>query len=245
MQSTRSERRCESAGNHDNPGSPIQAVFYASGPSGYVGRTAAIGLCGILTLLLTALAVSAGTAAAVAPRPLASPAGALLVTFDIQVDAGAADYVHRAAQAAIASKQDLVIVMNTPGGLLSNMVQIINSTQEVQNNGFAVYTFVPPAAFAASAGSYIALASNAIYMGNASVIGPSTPYIIGGDPSQGQHVQKFAKALIPSLAPRHGYNVTAAIDMAQNNTAFSGSEAAAIRLVTRLGPRLSGFLTKG
>jgi len=191
-----------------------------------------------------ALTVSAGTTTAVAPRPFASPAGALLVTFDIQVDAGAADYVHRAAQAAIASKQDLVIVMNTPGGLLSNMVQIINSTQEVQNYGFAVYTFVPPAAFAASAGSYIALASNAIYMGNASVIGPSTPYIIGGDPSQVQHVQNFAKALITSLAQAHGYNVTAAIDMAQNNTAFSGSEAAAIGLVTGMAQSLNDFLMK-
>src|SRR5207245_8405927 len=221
-----------------------QTVFYASGPSGCVGRTAAIGLCGVLTLLLMALTVSAGTATAVAPRPLASPAGALLVTFDIQVDAGAADYVHRAAQAAIASKQDLVIVMNTPGGLLSNMVQIINSTQDVQNYGFAVYTFVPPAAFAAVAGSYIALASNAIYMGNASVIGPSTPYIIGGDPSQVQHVQNFARALITSLAQAHGYNVTAAIDMAQNNTAFSGTEAAASRLGTGTDQSFSDFLAK-
>src|SRR3989454_3841330 len=219
MQSTRSERRSESAGNPDDPGSPIQTVFYACGPSGYVGRTAAIGLCGVLTLLLTALTVSAGTASAVVPGPLASPAGALLVTFDIQAHARAADYLDRAAQAAIASKQDLVIVMNTPGGLLSNMVQIINSTQEVQNNGFAVYTFVPPAAFAASAGSYIALASNAIYMGNASVIGPSTPYIIGGGPRQVQHGADIARGLITSLAHGHRDNVTARIDMAQNNTA--------------------------
>src|SRR3989441_10194893 len=158
-----------------------------------------------------ALTVSAGTATAVVPRPLASPAGALLVTSDIQVDAGAADYVHRAAQAAIASNQDLVIVMNAPGGLLSNMVQIINSTQEVQNHGLAVYTFVPPAAFAASAGSYIALASNAIYMGNASVIGPSTPYIIGGDPRPMRALQRVPHALITSLPQAHGYNLTAPI----------------------------------
>src|SRR3989454_1657256 len=199
---------------------PIQTVFYACGPSGYVGRTAAIGLCGILALLLTALTVSAGTATAVAPRPLASPAGALLVTFDIQVDAGAADYVHRAAQAAIASKQDLVIVMNTPGGLLSNMVQIINSTQEVQNNGFAVYTFVPPAAFAASAGSYIALASNAIYMGNASVIGPSTPYIIGGGPSPGQHLQNLPTAPPGFPGPGHRVQVAPRNAQGQKNTAL-------------------------
>src|SRR2546428_12217047 len=126
--------------------------------------------------------------------------------------------------------------MNTPGGLLSNMVQIINSTQEFQNNGFAVYTFVPPAAFAASAGSYIALASNAIYMGNASVIGPSTPYIIGGDPSQVQHVQNFAKALITSLAQAHGDNVTAPLDMAPNKTAFSRSETPPIGPATGMAP---------
>src|SRR2546429_5007645 len=232
MQSTRSERRCESAGNPDDPGSPIQTVFYACVPSGYVGRTAAIGLCGVLTLLLTALTVSAGTALAVVPRPLASPAGALLVTFDIQVDAGAADYVHRAAQAAIASNQDLVIVMNTPGGLLSNMVQIINSTQEVQNHGLAVYTYVPPVGFAASAGSYIALATNAIYMGSGSVIGPSTPYIIGGDPSQVEHVQNFATGLMRSLAEKNGYNVAAAVDMAANNSAYTADEAASVGLIT-------------
>jgi len=209
-----------------------------------VGRIAAVGLCGFLAVLLTALAVSSGTASVVAQRPLASPAGALVVTFDIQVDAGAADYVHRAAQAAIGFNKDLVIIMNTPGGLLSNMVQIINSTQEVQNQGLAVYTFVPPASFAASAGSYIALASDAIYMGNASVIGPSTPYIIGGDPSQVQHVENFATALMQSLAQAHGYNVTAAIDMAQNNTAFSGTEAARIGLVTGMAQTLDDFLTK-
>jgi len=114
----------------------------------------------------------------------------------------------------------------------------------VQNHGLAVYTFVPPAAFAASAGSYIALASNAIYMGNGSVIGPSTPYIIGGDPSQIQHVQNFATGLMRSLAQAHGYNVAAAVDMAANNTPYSGSDAARVGLVTGMADTLDVFLTK-
>src|SRR2546427_3928117 len=105
------------------------------------------------------------------------------------------------------------------------MVQIINATQEVQNHGLAVYTFVPPAAFAASAGSYIALASDAVYMANGSLIGPSTPYIIGGDPSQIQHVQEFSITPIAFLAPTPGDNITAAGHMAQNNTAETGLEA--------------------
>ncbi len=199
---------------------------------------------GVLVALLAVTAASAGTVAANGPSPLASPNGALLVTFDIQVDPGAADYVERAAQAAIASNRDLVIVMNTPGGLLTNMVEIVRSTQEVQSHSLSVYTFVPPTSFAASAGSYIALASDAIYMGNGSVIGPSTPYIIGGDPSQVQHVQNFATGLMRSLAQAHGYNVAAAVNMAENNTAYTGREAASIGLVTGMADTLNLFLTK-
>src|SRR2546425_13329397 len=47
-----------------------------------------------------------------------------------------------------------------------------------------------------------------------------------------------------SLAEPYGSNVTAAVDMAQNNTAFSGSEAAAIGLVTGMAQSLSDFRTK-
>src|SRR2546427_7877744 len=124
------------------------------------------------------------------------------------------------------------------------MVQIINATQDVQTHGLAVYTFVPPAAFAASAGSYIALASDAVYMANGSLIGPSTPYIIGGDPSQIQHVQEFAITLMRFLAQTRGYNITAAVDMAENNTAYTGVEAAKIGLVTGTAETLRGVLAK-
>src|SRR5438552_4200957 len=193
--------------------------------------------------IIVAIVVSVSIASA-APRVLAAPAGAILVNFDIPVDAGSADYFQRAAQMAIAGNEDLVIVMNTPGGLLLDMVQIINYTQEVQNHGLAVYTYVPPAAFAASAGSYIALATNAVYMGNGSVIGPSTPYIIGGDPSQIQHVQNFATGLIRSLAQKNGYNVRAAVDMVANNTAYTAVEAASVGLITGLVDTYAGFLSK-
>ena len=200
-------------------------------------------LWGLLAVSMTVLPLLTGAASATSPRPLASPAGALLITFDIQVDPGAADYVHRAADAAIASNQDLVIVMDTPGGLLANMKQIVSSIQDVQNHSLAVYTYVPPVAFAASAGSYIALATNAIYMGSGSIIGPSTPFVVGGDPSEQQHVQNAMVAYIRSLAEKNGYNVTAAVDMAQNNTAFSARQAVAAGLVNGTRETLEAFLT--
>jgi membrane-bound serine protease (ClpP class) len=132
--------------------------------------------------------------------------------------------------------------MNTPGGLLANMQQIVTSIQGVQSHGLAVYTFVPPVALAASAGSYIALASNAVYMGSGSIIGPSTPYIIGGDPLQLQHVRNAMVAYIRSLAEKNGYNVAAAVSMAQNNTAYSATQAASLGLVTGMRETLDAFL---
>ncbi|HYT17046.1 MAG TPA: NfeD family protein [Thermoplasmata archaeon] len=207
-----------------------------------MSRTTGVAAWSLFAVLLAGLAISAGTVSVTGPRPLASPAGALLVTFDIQVDPGAADYVHRAAQAAIASNQDLVIVMNTPGGLLESMLDIIIDISNVQQHGLAVYTFVPPDASAASAGSYIALATDAIYMGDGSVIGPSKPYIIGGDPSQVQHVEGFAIGKIYSLAYDHGYNTTAAVDMAENNTAYPAVRAVAVGLVTGRAQSLDDFL---
>src|SRR5438876_1533680 len=133
--------------------------------------------------------------------------------------------------------------MNTPGGLLANMQQIVRSIQDVQDARLAVYTYVPPVAVAASAGSYFALATNGIYMGSGSIIGPSTPFVVGGDPSEEQHVQNAMVAYIRSLAEKNGYNVTAAVDMAQNNTAYSAVQATSVGLVNGTSETLDAFLT--
>ena len=204
-------------------------------------RKAAVALVSALVLSIV-FSVAAGSAT---HRVLASPAGAIVVTFNLQVDPGSADYVQRAAQAAIAGNEDLVIVMNTPGGLLDSMIQITSvSIADVQSHGLAVYTYVPPASLAASAGSYIALASNAIYMGNGSIIGPSTPYIIGGSPDQLEHVKNAMINYTRSLAQAHGYNPAAAVNMVENNSAYSAADANATGLITGLVDTFPGFLSK-
>src|SRR3989449_11576229 len=47
-----------------------------------------------------------------------------------------------------------------------------------------------------------------------------------------------------SLAEAHGYNVAAAVNMAENNTAYTGMEAANVGLVTGMADTLNVFLTK-
>ena len=198
----------------------------------------------LLLACVFALLLSPTPASAAPPRVVAAAASAIVVNFNVPVDAGSADYVQHAAQLAIDDRADLILVMNTPGGLLANMVQIVESIQTVQDAGLAVYTYVPPVAFAASAGSYIALATNATYMGSGSIIGPSTPYIVGGDPSEVQHVQNAMIAYISSLAQKNGYNVTAAANMAQNNVAYPASEAAAIGLASGMAETFESFLAQ-
>jgi membrane-bound serine protease (ClpP class) len=185
-------------------------------------------------LLCVAVAVMAlgGSASERAPVAAAAPTGLLLVNFDIQVDVGASDYVARAVDIAIANSQDLVIVMNTPGGLLSEMQKIVASIADVQSHGLRAFTYVPPNDFAASAGSYIALATDAVYMGDGSIIGPSTPIVVGGSPEEQAHVTGAMIAYMQALAQRNGYNVTAATEMVQFNRAFSAVDAVAVGLVT-------------
>lgn len=177
------------------------------------------------------------------PRTAAAPAGVLLVTFNIQVDAGAADYMQRAATVAIANQYDMIIVMNTPGGLLDSMQSIVSSIGSVEGQGLRVIVFVPPNSMAASAGSYIALASNAIYMGGGSFIGPSTPEVIGGTPEEQQHVEGAMYAYIQALAGDHGFNATAAGNMVLYNQAYTASEAAAAKLITARQDSLDAVLS--
>src|SRR2546428_11318937 len=79
-------------------------------------------------------------------------------------------------------------------------------------------------------------------MGSGSVIGPSTTYINGGDPSQVEHVQNFATGLMRSLAEKNGYNVAAAVDMAANKSAYTSDEAASVGLITGKAETLNAFL---
>lgn len=171
-----------------------------------------------------------------------APQGALVINFNTSVDQGSANYVAQAATSAISQHYDLVIVMNTPGGELQDMLSIVGSIEHVEQSGLNVYTYVPADGLAASAGSYIAIATDAIYMANGSFIGPSTPYVVGGSSSEQQHVQNAMIAYMDSLASEHGYNVSAAVNMAANNTAYTATEAARIGLITGMAQNFSSFL---
>ncbi|MGC8620662.1 MAG: NfeD family protein [Caldisphaera sp.] len=167
----------------------------------------------------------------------------VIVNFDTTVDIGSSDMLNRAltiAQSYNASA--IVIVMNTPGGYLSDMVNIVNTIEEANKSGIPTYTYVPPNSLAASAGSYIAMATNQIIMGDGSEIGPSTPIVVGGTALEQNHTEDAMISFMESLAQKWGRNVTAAQDMVLYDIAFTSQQAYQYHLINGISNSFSQAL---
>ena len=167
----------------------------------------------------------------------------IVVNFDVPVDLGASTMMSRVVATAEAlGAKAVVIVMNTPGGYLSDMVKIVNDIQSLQSNGIPVYVYVPPDGMAASAGSYIAMACNSIIMANGTFIGPSTPIVVGGTPLEENHTEAAMVAYMESLASKFGRNATAAADMVLYDEAYTAQQALKLHLINGISNSLQGAL---
>lgn len=93
------------------------------------------------------------------------------------------DYLSREIEEAQQKGVDLVILkMDTPGGLDSSMRDIIHA---ITTSSVPIATWVGPSgARAASAGTYILLASHVAAMAEATNLGSATPVSLGGAPQQ-------------------------------------------------------------
>ena len=147
----------------------------------------------------------------------------VVVELDVPIDAGSSGLVSRAvSQARSIASPAIIIDMNTPGGLLSDMVSIVDS---ILNSTVPVYTYVGNGSLAASAGSYIAMSTKKIFMGPGSEIGPSTPIVLGGTDLEQNHTASAMLNLMTSLASKNGRNTTAASNMVLFDIAYSYDQA--------------------
>ena len=85
-----------------------------------------------------------------------------------------------------------------------------------------------PTVLGASAGSYIAMATNRILMGPGSEIGPSTPIVVGGTALEQNHTEDAMIDIMQSLATSWGRNTTAAFNMVYADQAFSANRGSGI-----------------
>lgn len=201
---------------------------------------------GPLVMVALAVALSCFLLGSVVSRVHASSAAdTIVVSFDVPVDPGSSALMANAVSIAKSSHAPAIVIeMNTPGGYLSDMLGIVASIQQANQSDIPTYTYVPPDALAASAGSYIAMASNGISMGSGSEIGPSTPIVEGGSALQQNHTEDAMVSLMVSLAEKWGRNSTAAQAMVVSDIAYSAAEAHAYHLAQGNASTLQGALTQ-
>ena len=115
----------------------------------------------------------------------------VVINLNVAIDQGSSSLVSRAVARAQADHATAVIIdMNTPGGLLQDMISIVDAISNSTASGVPVYTYVGNYSLAASAGSYIAMASKKIFMGPGSQIGPSTPIVVAGTALEQNHTEQ-------------------------------------------------------
>lgn len=167
----------------------------------------------------------------------------VLINLNEEIDPGSAHMIVNAMSSLNkANIAAVVIVMNTPGGILQNMLQMITAINQTEASGIPVYTYILPDGMGASAGSYVAMATDYIFMGPGSFIGPSTPIVVGGTSIEQQHVTGAMQSLMVSLAYAHGRNTTAASIMVTDNYAYPAANASSVGLVNGLYNTLQSFL---
>lgn len=173
----------------------------------------------LLATLLVALAGAGGVAA------LGAGSGDVRgVRFETEVMPVGARWIHRALEDAERDGAALfVIQMDTPGGLDSSMREIV---EDINASPVNVVTWVGPSgARAASAGAYIAAASDFVAMAPGTNMGSATP-VSGGDGGDlDRKIVNDAAAYIASQASTHGRNAAAYRRMVTHQANLTAAQA--------------------
>ena len=193
---------------------------------------------GLIVLLLVS---------AVAAWPVAAQGNEIYVlTIDGPVNQAMTSYFERGiADAAAAGAHAVLIELNTPGGNVSDTLDIM---QLFRNAPLPVIVYVGPAgAQAASAGSVITLAAHASGMAPDTVIGAASP-VTGDGADIGDTLYRKAvedlKAVMRNLADDRGEEVIAiAESMIEEATALTGEEAFEVGFTDALAVSRAELLT--
>jgi membrane-bound serine protease (ClpP class) len=136
----------------------------------------------------------------------------------------------------------LVIELDTPGGLVTSMRDIIKEMLAAMR---PIVVYVSPnGAHAGSAGAFITLAAHVAAMAPVSNIGASTPVSVGGEMTKAMEkkVVNDAAAFMRTIAERQGRNVKVAEEWVREGTARTASEALANKVIDLIAPSLNDLL---
>ncbi|MFH1415413.1 MAG: nodulation protein NfeD [Elusimicrobiota bacterium] len=155
-----------------------------------------------------------------------------LIEIDGTINPVVADYVSKGLEKASENEASAVIIkMDTPGGLMDSMRQIIKS-MEAASIPIIVYVG-ESGARAASAGAFIAMASDITVMAEGTNIGAAHPVKMGEQKvteDMSKKMTEDARAFIKSLAKKHGRNAEWAESAVTESLSITSGEAVSMNV---------------
>ena len=166
-----------------------------------------------------------------------------VIHLDTTVQPVSAGYLQRGLdQAAGEHAAAALILMNTPGGLLDSMREMVHS---ILVSPVPVIVYVAPAGSrAGSAGFFILEAADIAAMAPGTNAGAAHPVVEGGhlDPIMKQKLENDATAFLRSYTSLRKRNIAAAQDAVLNSKSYSATEAMQLGLITLISAYVPSLL---
>jgi membrane-bound serine protease (ClpP class) len=169
----------------------------------------------------------------------------IAIHLDDTIQPVSADYLARGLDLAAAQHASAVLIeLDTPGGLLDSMRQIVG---KVLASPVPVIVYVAPSGSrAGSAGFFLLEAADVAAMAPGSNAGAAHPVMMGGgklDDTMKQKLENDTAAFLRSYVARRGRNVAAAEDAVRASKSYSDKEAQQLNLIDVIAPDETALLT--
>jgi membrane-bound serine protease (ClpP class) len=177
------------------------------------------------------------------PVPPANPKTVHVLTIDAAITPVVAEYIEKAVdRAAAANAEALIIQLNTPGGRVDSMEQIV--MKMLSANVPVVVYVAPQGGRAASAGVFITLAANIAAMAPSTHIGAAHPVTMLGkmDNVMEAKVVNDLAAMIRGLAEKRGKNAKWAEDAVRKSVSITETEALKLKVIDLVSPDIPSLL---
>jgi len=144
------------------------------------------------------------------------------------------NYINRAIKIARSEGAEcLIIQLDTPGGLLESMKQIVQAFLDSHDLPIVVYV-TPEGASAASAGTFITMAAHIAAMAPTTNIGAASPVQMGGgtpDSVMQKKLFNYSESYIETIAKRRNRNAKWAISAVRDGESITADKALELNVI--------------
>ncbi len=178
-----------------------------------------------------------------APSSAAEKKRVFLIKIDAPITPVVAEYIIKSIDSASKAQAEAIIIeLNTPGGLVDSMQQIV--MKMMASDVPTVVYVAPSGARAASAGVFITLAANIAVMAPTTHIGAAHPVTMEGkmDKTMATKVENDLAAMARSIADKRGKNARWAEEAVRKSVSITETEALKNHVIDFIAPDVATLI---